>query len=207
MVGNIAALARPLRHCRGRGQRGRRKGARRARRRPRGGGRGPRGHRGQAEELAAKPVDQVHWKNDTARMRELLDEWKEAQRSGARMAKEAERDTVEALHARAVRLREGPQGALRSARQGERRPSLAPRKNWSRAPRRWRPRPIGIDRAAVQAAHGPVALAGRGRTQRGRRPVGPLPGRSRDASSRHAALSPKKRSRRSRPTSPPRSPR
>lgn len=45
----------------------------------------------QAEELAAKPVEKVHWKNDTARMRELLDEWKEAQRSGARMAKEAER--------------------------------------------------------------------------------------------------------------------
>ncbi|MBC7298301.1 MAG: DUF349 domain-containing protein [Demequina sp.] len=45
----------------------------------------------QAEELAAKPAAQVHWKNDTARMRELLDEWKEAQRTGARMAKEAER--------------------------------------------------------------------------------------------------------------------
>lgn len=45
----------------------------------------------QAEELAAKPVAQVHWKNDTARMRDLLEEWKEAQRSGARMAKEAER--------------------------------------------------------------------------------------------------------------------
>ncbi len=45
----------------------------------------------QAEELAAKPVAQVHWKNDTTRMRDLLDEWKEAQRSGARMAKEAER--------------------------------------------------------------------------------------------------------------------
>lgn len=45
----------------------------------------------QAEELAAKPVAQVHWKNDTARMRELLDEWKEAQRSGARLAKDAER--------------------------------------------------------------------------------------------------------------------
>ena len=45
----------------------------------------------QAEELAAKPLPQVHWKNDTARMRDLLDEWKEAQRSGARMAKEAER--------------------------------------------------------------------------------------------------------------------
>lgn len=46
----------------------------------------------EAEKLAAKPLAQVHWKNDTARMRELLDEWKEAQRSGARMAKEAERE-------------------------------------------------------------------------------------------------------------------
>lgn len=45
----------------------------------------------QAEELAAKPVAQVHWKNDTARMRDLLEEWKEAQRTGARLAKEAER--------------------------------------------------------------------------------------------------------------------
>lgn len=46
----------------------------------------------EAEKLAAKPLNQVHWKNDTARMRELLDEWKEAQRSGARMAKETERE-------------------------------------------------------------------------------------------------------------------
>jgi len=46
----------------------------------------------EAEKLAAKPLPQVHWKNDTARMRELLDEWKEAQRSGARMAKDAERE-------------------------------------------------------------------------------------------------------------------
>jgi hypothetical protein len=45
----------------------------------------------QAEELAAKPLNQVHWKNDTTRMRDLLEEWKEAQRTGARLAKEAER--------------------------------------------------------------------------------------------------------------------
>lgn len=45
----------------------------------------------QAEELAAKPVAQVHWKNDTTRMRDLLEDWKEAQHTGARMAKEAER--------------------------------------------------------------------------------------------------------------------
>jgi hypothetical protein len=46
----------------------------------------------QAEALAAKPERQVHWKNDTARMRELLDEWKEAQRSGARIGKDVERE-------------------------------------------------------------------------------------------------------------------
>ena len=45
----------------------------------------------EAEKLAEKPLPQVHWKNDTARMRELLDEWKEAQRSGARLSKEEER--------------------------------------------------------------------------------------------------------------------
>lgn len=46
----------------------------------------------QAEALAAKPEQQVHWKNDTARMRELLDEWKEAQRAGARIGKDVERE-------------------------------------------------------------------------------------------------------------------
>ncbi|WNM25755.1 DUF349 domain-containing protein [Demequina capsici] len=45
----------------------------------------------QAEALAAKPEDQVHWKNDTESLRSLLDAWKEAQRSGARVPKEAER--------------------------------------------------------------------------------------------------------------------
>ncbi len=46
----------------------------------------------QAEALAGKPENQVHWKNDTARMRELLDEWKEAQRAGARIGKDVERE-------------------------------------------------------------------------------------------------------------------
>ncbi len=46
----------------------------------------------QAEALAEKPERQIHWKNDTARMRELLDEWKEAQRSGTRIGKEVERE-------------------------------------------------------------------------------------------------------------------
>ncbi|WP_062386943.1 DUF349 domain-containing protein [Demequina iriomotensis] len=44
-----------------------------------------------AEALAAKPEDQVHWKNDTSTLRGLLDQWKEAQRSGARIPKDVER--------------------------------------------------------------------------------------------------------------------
>ena len=46
----------------------------------------------EAEKLAEKPLAQVHWKNDTQRMRELLDEWKEAQKSGSRIAKDVERE-------------------------------------------------------------------------------------------------------------------
>ncbi|WP_062529246.1 DUF349 domain-containing protein [Demequina rhizosphaerae] len=44
-----------------------------------------------AEALSAKPEDKVHWKNDTATLRGLLDQWKEAQRSGARIPKDVER--------------------------------------------------------------------------------------------------------------------
>ncbi len=44
----------------------------------------------EAEQLAAQPVNKVHWKQSTARMRELLDEWKSLQRSGARLDKETE---------------------------------------------------------------------------------------------------------------------
>ncbi|WP_084073132.1 DUF349 domain-containing protein [Demequina sp. NBRC 110052] len=44
-----------------------------------------------AEAIAAKPESQVHWKNDTAELRALLDEWKEAQRAGARISKDTER--------------------------------------------------------------------------------------------------------------------
>lgn len=44
-----------------------------------------------AEALAAKPEGQVHWKNDTAELRSLLDAWKEAQRGGARIPKDVER--------------------------------------------------------------------------------------------------------------------
>ncbi|WP_062073045.1 DUF349 domain-containing protein [Demequina sediminicola] len=44
-----------------------------------------------AEAIAAKPENSVHWKNDTAELRSLLDEWKSAQRSQARIAKDVER--------------------------------------------------------------------------------------------------------------------
>ncbi|MFW7415212.1 DUF349 domain-containing protein [Demequina sp. SO4-18] len=44
-----------------------------------------------AEEIAAKPEAQVHWKNDTAELRSLLDEWKAAQRDNARLAKDSEK--------------------------------------------------------------------------------------------------------------------
>ena len=45
----------------------------------------------QAEAIAAKDIDSVHWKNDTTALRDLLDSWKEAQRSGARVPKDTER--------------------------------------------------------------------------------------------------------------------
>lgn len=44
-----------------------------------------------AEAIANAPLETVHWKNDTAALRGLLDEWKEAQRSGARLPKDVER--------------------------------------------------------------------------------------------------------------------
>lgn len=45
----------------------------------------------QAEEIAARDEAQVHWKNDTATLRSLLEEWKEAQRSQARIPKDVEK--------------------------------------------------------------------------------------------------------------------
>jgi hypothetical protein len=45
-----------------------------------------------AEEIAAAPAASIHWKNDTAELRSLLDSWKEAQRDGARIPKDAERE-------------------------------------------------------------------------------------------------------------------
>lgn len=44
-----------------------------------------------AEAIAAKPENKVHWKNDTAALRGLLDEWKAAQRSQTRISKDAEK--------------------------------------------------------------------------------------------------------------------
>ena len=163
VVGNLAALACPLRDCRGRGQGGRRQGARRARRRARTGRRGPRGARRRGRGARRQAVAQVHWKNDTARMRELLDEWKEAQRSGARMAKEAERE----MWARFTKARSAFEKARKShfaqldkenaAVAGTKEDLVEPRGGARDLDR------LGLDRSSVQAAHGPVALAGRGR--------------------------------------------
>lgn len=44
----------------------------------------------EAEEIAAQPVNKVHWKKSTTRMRELLEEWKQLQRSEARLDKDVE---------------------------------------------------------------------------------------------------------------------
>ncbi len=45
-----------------------------------------------AEALVAKPADKIHWKNDTAELRGLLDEWKAAQRDDARIGKDVEKE-------------------------------------------------------------------------------------------------------------------
>jgi len=44
----------------------------------------------EAERIAAQPESKVQWKASGARMRELLDEWKKHQRSGARLDRETE---------------------------------------------------------------------------------------------------------------------
>ncbi|WP_062133592.1 DUF349 domain-containing protein [Demequina aestuarii] len=44
-----------------------------------------------AEWIAEKPEAQVHWKDDTAELRSLLDEWKASQRGNARIPKDAEK--------------------------------------------------------------------------------------------------------------------
>lgn len=45
----------------------------------------------QAEAIAAKVGKNVHWKNDSAALQALLDSWKQAQKDGARLGKEAEK--------------------------------------------------------------------------------------------------------------------
>ncbi|MCG8655447.1 DUF349 domain-containing protein [Yimella sp. NH-Cas1] len=44
----------------------------------------------EAEKIASQPVEKVQWKQSTARMRELLDEWKTLQHSQVRLDKETE---------------------------------------------------------------------------------------------------------------------
>ncbi|GGB36915.1 hypothetical protein GCM10011492_29570 [Flexivirga endophytica] len=44
----------------------------------------------EAEQIAAQPTEKVQWKSSTARMRALLDEWKELQRNGAKLDKPTE---------------------------------------------------------------------------------------------------------------------
>lgn len=44
----------------------------------------------EAEKIAAQPENKVQWKSSSARMRELLDQWKQHQRSGARLDRETE---------------------------------------------------------------------------------------------------------------------
>ncbi len=44
----------------------------------------------EAEKLAGQPEEKVQWKQSSARMRELLDEWKNAQRNGPKLDRESE---------------------------------------------------------------------------------------------------------------------
>lgn len=57
----------------------------------------------EAETIAATPENKVQWKQSSARMRELLDEWKSHQRSAARLDK----DTEHALWQRFSKARNG----------------------------------------------------------------------------------------------------
>ncbi len=57
----------------------------------------------EAEEIAAQPVEKIQWKQSTARMRSLLDEWKAHQRGRVRLDKDVER----ALWQRFSRARNG----------------------------------------------------------------------------------------------------
>ncbi|GAB3497908.1 DUF349 domain-containing protein [Flexivirga lutea] len=44
----------------------------------------------EAEQIAAQPTEKIQWKSSTARMRELLEEWKTLQRTGAKLDKPTE---------------------------------------------------------------------------------------------------------------------
>lgn len=64
----------------------------------------------EAEQIAAQPVDKVQWKQSTARMRALLDEWKAHQRGKVRLDKDVE----SALWQRFSKARNGFDKARRS---------------------------------------------------------------------------------------------
>lgn len=57
----------------------------------------------EAERIAATPPERMQWKNSGARMRELLDAWKEAQRTGPKL----EKDTETSLWERFSKARNG----------------------------------------------------------------------------------------------------
>ena len=51
----------------------------------------------EAEELAGQPEQKIQWKSSSARMRELLEEWKEAQRHGPKLDRESEQSLWQRL--------------------------------------------------------------------------------------------------------------
>lgn len=56
-----------------------------------------------AEAIAAKGEDSIRWKEDTAELRELLDTWKTAQKTGARLGKDTEKELWQRFaHARSA---------------------------------------------------------------------------------------------------------
>jgi hypothetical protein len=56
-----------------------------------------------AEAIAAKGEDAIRWKDDTAELRQLLDTWKTAQKGGARLGKDSEKELWQRFaHARST---------------------------------------------------------------------------------------------------------
>ncbi|WP_431308385.1 DUF349 domain-containing protein [Demequina litorisediminis] len=109
-----------------------------------------------AEAIAAKPESQVHWKNDTAELRALLDTWKEAQRSNARIAKDAERELWKRFTAARSGFEKARKHHFAQARQGQRsgrRPQGGPCRP-GRTPRRVLR--LGPHGARLQGPHGRV---------------------------------------------------